>query len=197
MKINLQGSTFGRKVIAGVTSVAFITAAVGVSVAIAAITFSNTSMTGDSSFISLLIGATGGIDSTASSTVLIGNQNATTITVGRTGQSVSFPGNVTITGTRAIGGGTAIITEVCATSSKTFAALGTTATTSFDFAISGATSSLNQVFSATIEASSAANMVVTAATTSTTGWARVSVSNPGSAFTLAPSSTVAVCYKQF
>src|ERR1017187_6021308 len=59
----------------------------GASVAFAALTFSGTSITGDSNSI---IDATG--------TISIGASSATGITIGRSNQTTSFPGNVSIAG---------------------------------------------------------------------------------------------------
>src|ERR1039458_1687186 len=59
----------------------------GASVAFAALTFSGTSITGDSNSI---IDATG--------TISIGASSATGITIGRSGITATFPGTVTITG---------------------------------------------------------------------------------------------------
>jgi hypothetical protein len=47
---------------------------------------------------------TGAIDTSAAAVFNLGITNATTITIGRTGQSVSLPGNVSITGTGTVGG---------------------------------------------------------------------------------------------
>src|ERR1017187_9600617 len=59
----------------------------GVSIAFASLTFSGTSITGDSNSI---IDATG--------TISIGASSATGITIGRSNQTTSFPGNVSIAG---------------------------------------------------------------------------------------------------
>jgi hypothetical protein len=137
-------------------SIATIVLLSGASVTIAAITFSNTSITGDSSFNAitgatsttidlgsgstlslqttnngpiltgtglfsvggafnttgtatfantilasgnLLFAAGLGIDSSVAGTLLIGNSTTTGITIGRSGQTVSFPGNASTTGT--------------------------------------------------------------------------------------------------
>ncbi len=125
--MNKQDGTFGKKVIAFITSFAFIASAIGVSVALAAITFSNTSITGDSSLVSLLIGGGGMVDSAASSTLFIGNSNATTLTLGRGGQLAAFPGVIAVGTTTQ--NGTAALTVSSIDTSSTLSIGGTNATT--------------------------------------------------------------------
>jgi hypothetical protein len=53
-----------------------------------------------------LLNADGGIDRSTAAALNIGATNATAITIGRTGQTVTFPGNVAITGAETVTGAT-------------------------------------------------------------------------------------------
>lgn len=105
MDNNNQKKSFSKKVIAFTTSVAFITAAVGISVAIASLTFTTNNLQSDTA---LTVDANG--------TLTIGNSTATLITIGRTGQLVAFPGNASTSGTFTISAtGTPIVAHLSAT----------------------------------------------------------------------------------
>jgi hypothetical protein len=73
--------------VVGIGAAAILLLLAGVSIAFAALTFSGTSITGDSNSV---IDATG--------TISIGTSTATGITIGRTGVTTTFPGTVAVTG---------------------------------------------------------------------------------------------------
>jgi trimeric autotransporter adhesin len=81
-------TSFNKKSIALVSSIVFVALSVSVSVAFASLTFSGTSINGDSN---------SSVDATGN--VTIGATSATGITIGRAGITATFPGTVTITGT--------------------------------------------------------------------------------------------------
>ncbi|MFA6006689.1 MAG: hypothetical protein WC764_03115 [Candidatus Paceibacterota bacterium] len=68
------------------------------------------STTGTVSVPSLAVTAGGSIDAKAAGTLLIGGTNATTITIGQSGQRVSLAGNATTTGTFGVTGNTILST---------------------------------------------------------------------------------------
>ncbi len=75
----------------------------------------------------LLFAAGQRIDSSAAGTLLIGNSTTTGITIGRAGQTVTFPGNASTSGTFVIGGGgTPIVTHLSASSTVNFGAIAST-----------------------------------------------------------------------
>ena len=133
-----EKKSFSRKVISLVTSSLLVTAVAGVSIALASITFDNTSIVGDSSFnaitgvasttidlganktLSLQTTANGPITSGTglftiggilnvtnidrSGVISIGTSTATSINIGRSTQTVTFPGSIIVTGTSTVTG---------------------------------------------------------------------------------------------
>lgn len=168
-----EKKSFSRKVISLVTSSLLVTAVAGVSIALASITFDNTSIVGDSSFnaitgvasttidlganktLSLQTTANGPITSGTglftiggilnvtnidrSGVISIGTSTATTMTVGRSGQNVIFPGNASSTGTFSIGAtGKPISGHLSATSSITFGVIASSTCQTATVTVTGA-----------------------------------------------------------
>ncbi len=101
------------------------------------------SVTGTSTFTatSTFNGILDSINIDRSGTIAIGTSSATTITIGRSGQNVVFPGNASTTGTFTVGGGGApIVRHLSATSSITFGVIASTTCSIATASVTNATS---------------------------------------------------------
>ncbi len=172
---------FLRIAVSSVTAV--VTLAAGASLAGAALTFTATNVSSDGALT---------VDGTGAAMTI--GPNATAITIGSSSLNVLFPGNVSTTGSVAIGDGTAISKYSCATATWNPGSVATStlaAVTSTNVALTGAVLGdlcLGSLTSATTsDAQVQCNITGTATAT-------ISLTNVGAAALDLATGTAKVCY---